>query len=74
MTDVMGMDSVTGIAQMSTLLSQAQARVEAATKVDKIARGQEQVVADMVTAALEDVQEMVTSMTGDPGTQIDTYA
>jgi hypothetical protein len=55
-------------------MSQAQARVEAATKVAKIARGQEQVVADMVAAALEDVQEMVTSMTGELGKQIDTYA
>lgn len=69
-----GMDLISGIAQMSTLLSTAQARVEAAAKVAKIARGQDQVVADMVTAALEDVQEMVTAIAEDLGTQIDAFA
>ena len=68
------MSLVSSIAQMSTLLSTAQTRVEVATKVAKIAQGQDQVVADMVTAALEDVQEMVTAMAGDLGTQLDTYA
>jgi len=68
------MDSVSGIAQVSTLLSTAQARIEAATKVAKIARGQDQVMADMVTAAMEDVEEMVMAMSEDLGTQIDTYA
>ena len=68
------MDSVSSIAQVSTLLSTAQARIEAATKIAKIARGQDQVVADMVTAAMEDVKEMVMAMSEDLGTQIDTYA
>lgn len=68
------MDSVNSIAQVSTLLANTQARIEAATKIAKIARGQDQVVADMVTAAMEDVKEMVVAMSGDLGTQIDTYA
>ena len=43
-------------------------------KLTKIANGQGQVVADMVSQAMQNVEDMIRQMAGDQGTQVDAYA
>jgi len=68
------MSMIDAIASYSTAMSTAQARSEAAVKVAKIAQGQGQVAADLVSAALESVEEMVSEFAADAGSNLDLLA
>lgn len=62
------------IASLSTAQSMAKVQMAVATKVLKTAQDQGQVVADLVSAAAESVEEAMTHMAEGLGTQIDTRA
>ena len=68
------MSMIDAIASYSTAMSTVQARSEAAIKVAKIAQGQGQVAADLVSAALESVEEMVSEFAADAGSNLDLLA
>ena len=68
------MSLVDSIASLSVAQSMAEAKMAASMKVLKISQGQQQVVADLLTAALEDVAEMTKPSATDAGTRIDARA
>lgn len=68
------MSSINNIANLSPALSQAQLRSAVAVKVLKMAQGSEQMVADMLTQALESVQQSMEDSAHQAGTHIDALA
>lgn len=68
------MSLVESIIGFSSAYSQAKVRMEVAAKVLKIAQGQNQVAAELVSAAVENVEEMITDLAADLGNQIDVSA
>lgn len=64
--------SIDSIASMSTAMSQAQLQSAVSVKVLKMAQGQEQVAADLLNSALQDVQESMDQANRQAGVQIDT--
>lgn len=66
--------SIDSIASMSTAMSQAQLQSAVSVKVLKMAQGQEQVAADLLNSALQDVQESMDQANRQAGVQIDTLA
>lgn len=72
--DTGNMDSVSSIAAYSTALSQARVQSAAATKVAKLAQGSQQMVADLLTQALGDVQESMRTSNAEAGRHFDSFA
>ncbi len=68
------MDSIEGIAAFSTAMSQAQLKSDVSTKVLKLAQGQQQVVADLLSSAMESVQQTIEATAGDAGGNLDAFA
>lgn len=68
------MSSINRIANLSPALSQAQPRSAVAVKVLKMAQGSEQMVADMLTRALESVQQSMEDSAHPARTHIDALA
>lgn len=68
------MSSISSIASLATAQSAAELQMAAATKVLKISQDQNQVVADLLTGMLEDVEELVSGVAGEVGTTIDVSA
>ena len=68
------MSLVDSIASFSVAKSMAEAKMAASMKVLKMAQGQQQVAADLLTSALEDVVEMTEQFAADAGTRIDVRA
>ena len=66
------MDSVESIAAYSTALSQAQLQAAVGTKVLKLAQGQDQVIADLLSSTMENLQQTIESAA--TSTSLDTYA
>lgn len=66
--------SIDSIASMSTAMSQAQLQSAVSVKVLKMAQGQDQVAADLLNSALQDVQESMDQANRQAGVQIDTLA
>lgn len=66
------MDSVESIAAYSTALSQAQLQAAVGTKVLKLAQGQDQIIADLLSSTMENLQQTIESAATSAG--LDTYA
>ncbi|HOJ56114.1 MAG TPA: YjfB family protein [Phycisphaerae bacterium] len=67
------MSMIDGIASMSTALSQLQLQTEVSTRVLKMAQGQGQVSAQLLNAAMENVQEVISEMAEGLGDGVDIY-
>jgi hypothetical protein len=68
------MSTIDSIAGLSTAMSQAKLQTEVATRVLKLAQGQNQPAADLLEAALENVQETVSELVQDAGCSLDACA
>lgn len=73
LADTCFMDSIESIAAYSTAMSQAQLQNAVAVKVMKMAQGSSQMVADLLTQALDSVKQSMEASSKDTG-GIDTYA
>ncbi len=71
--DTYAMSMIDGIASMSTALSQLQLQTEVSTRVLKMAQGQGQVSAQLLNAAMENVQEVISEMAEGLGDGVDIY-
>jgi predicted transcriptional regulator len=68
----MGMiDSITG---MATAMSQARLQTDVATRVLKLAQGQNQTAADLLEDALQNAEEVISGMAEGVGENVDTSA
>jgi len=68
------MGFVESIIDFSSAYNMAKLRMEVAAKVMKIAQGQDQAAAELVSAAVEDVEEAMAELAADLGGQIDISA
>ena len=68
------MSLVEGIAAFSTARSLAEVQFAVAAKVLKIAQGQNQTAADLVSAATENLEEVIKDFATDLGASPDAYA
>jgi hypothetical protein len=68
------MSTIDSIAGLSTAMSQARLQNEVSTQVMKLAQGQSQATADLLNAALENVQELITGMAEGLGENLDASA
>jgi hypothetical protein len=73
LADTYAMSMIDGIASMSTALSQLKLQTEVSTRVLKMAQGQDQLTAQLVDAAMENVQEILTGMAEGLGNGVDVY-
>lgn len=65
------MDLVNDIASLSTALSTAQVQNAAGIKVLKMAQGQQQVAADLISEAVETVMEAIEQLDSQAGSRLD---
>jgi hypothetical protein len=65
------MSLVNEIASYSSAQAMTEVKNAAAIKVAKMAQEQNQVAADLLTSAVEDVQEMMQESSGDVGNNLD---
>lgn len=68
------MSMIDGIASFSTAMSQLRVQNEAAVRILKLAQGQGQTTANMVTESLEQLQASVEQMAEGLGDGFDAYA
>ena len=68
------MSLVNSIISFSTAKSLAEVQMAIAAKVLKIAQGQDQVAAELVSAAVENVEQVIEELVGDLGSNFDAYA
>lgn len=68
------MSMIDNIAGMATAMKQAQLQTDVSTRVLKLAQGQGQVAADLLDAALENVEAMVGGMAEGLGENVDASA
>ena len=68
------MSMIDSIAGLSTAMSQAQLQTDVSTKVLKLAQQQSQPAAELLDAAMENVQEIISEMAGGAGGNVDTTA
>jgi hypothetical protein len=64
---------IDSIASLSIALSLARVQTAVATKVLKISQDQGQVAADLVSAAVENLEETIEDFAGELGTRFDAY-
>ena len=67
------MSMIDSIVSFKSAESIAQVQMAVAAKVLKMAQGQDQVAADLVSAALENVEQCMEELAGQLGTNFDTY-
>ena len=68
------MSLIDSIAHASTALATAKVQNQVAVKVLKIAQGQGQVAADLISAAVENLEQVIADFAADLGSQFDAYA
>ena len=68
------MSLVNSIASFSIAKSMAEVQMAVAAKVLKMAQGQDQVAAELVSAAVENVQQAIEDLVGDLGSNFDACA
>ena len=68
------MSMVENIVDFSVARSMAEAKMQASAKVLKISQDQGQIAADLVAAAMEDLETLISDFAGDLGGSFDAYA
>ena len=69
------MSSISSIAQFSIAMSQAKLQTEVATRVLKLAQdSQSQIAAELVSGAVENLEEIIMDFAGQMGSTFDAYA
>jgi hypothetical protein len=68
------MDSIESIAAFSTAQSMAELQNAVAVKVLKLAQGQGQVAADLISETTDNLEQTITSLAENLGGQLDSYA